>query len=399
MTGRRAAGGRDESSRDEGNRDGALASEERRNFFRVSARFGVTAALVAAGAGTLASGEAAAQTAQEEREREAAAAHKITLATEYRIGTTRSYPMMQLNVKENIQNFSRGKVYVKLQPGGALGTGTALAQKVQAGTVECGQFSLSNFAPFAPAVDLINIPYWVGENQKFVNLVGSKVWEEKVVDRVREKGFEPLFFFCIDPRTAAKRRGLSDEPFRTPADLAGIKFRVPGSAILKEFYRLLGANPTPVAWGETASAIKQGVADALDPAAGALYAFGFKDVLSWVTFNRPVPDSQVYALNKAWFDGLPADLKDALRQAGEVSFQQNLAQVPASRAFAMAEMAAAGVKFYVPTADELAQWKDAAGAQRAEWDELKASVLGDAGAFKLLEDAANTMGRYYVHDV
>jgi TRAP-type C4-dicarboxylate transport system substrate-binding protein len=376
-----------------------LRSAARRRFFELTGKFGFTAAVVAAGAGTLMSEEASAQTAQEEREREKEAKYKITVATEYRIGTTRSYPEMQLNVKENLQNFSNGKIYVKLQPGGTLGIGTALAQKVQAGTIEIGQFSLSNFAPYAPAVDLINLPYWCGENQKFVNLVTSKVWDDQVNALVRQKGVEPMFYFCIDPRTAAKRRGLSDAPFKTPADLEGVKFRVPGSEILTQLYRLLGANPTPVAWGETPSALKQGVADALDPSLGALYAFGFKDTLSWVTFNRPVPDSQCYAMNAKWFAGLDADTKNAIKEAADVSLQQNLAQVPASRAFAMAEMRKAGVKFYVPTADELAQWKEKAGAQRKEWDAIKAKILGSADKFKPLVDAANTASKYYVDDV
>jgi TRAP-type C4-dicarboxylate transport system substrate-binding protein len=376
-----------------------LRSAERRRFFEISAKFGFTAAVVAAAAGTLYSEEASAQTAKEENDREKAAKIKITLATEYRIGTTRSYPVIQLNVKENLQNFTSGKIYVKLQSGGALGIGIALAQKVQAGTVQIGQFSLSNFAPFAPAVDLINLPYWCGENQKFVNLVTSDIWENQVNKLVREKGFEPMFYFCIDPRTAAKRRGLSEGPFKTPKDLEGIKFRVPGSEILKQFYRLLGANPTPVAWGETPSALKQGVADALDPALGALYAFGFKDILSWVTFNRPVPDSQVYAMNKTWFDGLDKETKEAIRQAADTCLQQNLSQVPASRAFAMAEMRAAGVKFYVPKPDELAQWKEKSGAQRKEWDGIKTKILGSPDKFQALVDAANKPSKYYVNDI
>lgn len=377
-----------------------LCSAERRRFFELSAKFGFTAAVVAAAAGTLLmSEEASAQTALEEKDREKAAKQKITLATEYRIGTTRSYPVIQLNVKENLQNFTNGKIYVKLQAGGTLGIGTALAQKVQAGTVEIGQFSLSNFAPFAPAVDLINLPYWCGENQKFVNLVTSEVWEKQVNQQVRTKGFEPMFYFCIDPRTAAKRRGLSDGPFKTPKDLEGIKFRVPGSEILKQFYRLLGANPTPVAWGETASALKQGVADALDPALGALYAFGFKDTLSWVTFNRPVPDSQVYAMNKTWFDACDKETQHAIREAAGVCLQQNLAQVPASRAYAMAEMRAAGVQFYVPKPDELAQWKEKSGAQRKEWDDIKTKILGSPDKFQALVDAANKPSKYYVNDI
>ena len=76
--------------------------------------------------------------------------------------------------------------------------------------------------------------------------------------------------------------------------------------MLQQYYRMVGANPTPVAWGETPSAIKQGVADALDPAVGALHVFGFKDILSYVTFTQAVPDSQVYSCNLEWFNGLPA---------------------------------------------------------------------------------------------
>jgi TRAP-type C4-dicarboxylate transport system substrate-binding protein len=380
-------------------REDGPQNQERRRFMETVGKFGLTTALVAGAAGTLTSSEAAAQTAKEEKERQEAAKSTMTIGTAYRIGTTRSYPIMQLNFKENIQNLTRGQIYVKLAPAGQLGVGTKLAEKVQSGTIQAAQHSLSNFAPFASAVDLINLPYWCGENQKFVNLVTSPIWEQEVNSRVKAKGFKPLFYFCIDPRTAAKRRGLGDEPFRTPQDLQGIKFRVPGSKILQQFYRLLGANPTPVAWGETPSAIKQGVADALDPAVEALYAFGFKDILSWVTFNRSVPDSQVYSCNLEWFESQPADVREGIDFASEVTFQQNLAQVPASRAYAMAEMAKAGVQFYVPTADELGQWKEAAGHQRSEWDEWKVELGGSKANFDKLLAAANTQGKYFVHDV
>ncbi len=374
-----------------------LASEERRNFLKIAGTTGFTAAVVAGAAGTLGSTEAAAQTAREEREREAAAEQTLTLATEYVIGTTRSYPMMQLDFKENIQNASNGRIYVRLQPGGQLGVGSALAQKVQAGTVQAGQFSLSNFAPFAPAVDLINLPYFCGANQRFVNLVTSDVWAAEVNTRVEAKGFKPLFYFCIDPRVVAVRRGAGD-PVLTPADMAGIKFRVPGSKMLQQYYRMIGANPTPVAWGETPSAIKQGVADALDPAVGALYAFGFKDILSHVTFTQAVPDSQSYACNLEWFESLDGALQEAMMWASEMTFHQNLAKVPSARAFAMAEMRKSGVEFHSLTEDQLAEWQEAGGYQRAEWDPFKAELAGSMETFDKLVEAADTRGRYYVHD-
>ncbi len=376
----------------------SIENIERRRFFEINAKYGFTAALVAGASGSLLfSKEAAAASAKEERSREKAAKHKMIIATAYVLGATRSYPIMQLDFKENIQNMSNGQVYVKLAPGGQLGAGGALVQKVQQGTIQAAQHSLSNFAPFASAIDLINLPYFCGANQKFVNLVNSDTWRNNVHSKVEAKGFKPLWYVVIDPRVVALRKG-GDGPIKTPDDLAGIKFRVPGSKMLQQYYRSLGANPTPVAWGETPSAIKQGVADALDPAVGALNVFGFKDILSWVSFTRAVPDSQVYSCNLEWFNSLPLAIREGIEYASEVTSHQNLSKVPAARAFAMAEMAKTGVQFYTPTSDELAQWVKKGGHQNAEWDSYKKDLAGSMDQFAKLLDAANTQGKYYVND-
>lgn len=374
-----------------------LASTERRNFLKLAGTGSFTAALVAGAAGTLWSSQAAAQTAMEERDRENAADHVMTIATAYVLGATRSYPIMQLDLKENIQNASNGKVYVKLAPGGQLGAGGALVQRVQSGTIQAAQHSLANFAPFASAVDLINMPYFCGSNQRFTNLVNSDAWKTEVHPKVEAAGFKPLFYVNIDPRVVAIRKGGAGAVI-TPGDLSGVKFRVPGSAMLQQYYRLVGANPTPVAWGETPSAIKQGVADALDPSVGALYVFGFKDILSHVTFTQAVPDSQVYSCNLEWFNSMPADVQDAIVEASEITAHQNIAKVPSARNYAMAELRKAGVQFHSLTDDQLAEWQDAGGYQRSEWDSFKVELAGSMEVFDKLVEAAGTMGRYYIHD-
>ncbi|MCY4005461.1 MAG: TRAP transporter substrate-binding protein [Rhodobacteraceae bacterium] len=377
--------------------DKQLRSAERRNFLKLAGAGSFTAAAVAGASGVLWSDKAAAQTQAEEAERERNAQHVMTVATAYVLGASRSYPIMQLDLKENIQNATSGKVYVKLAPGGQLGAGGALAQAVQSGTIQCAQHSLSNFAPFASAVDLINLPYFCGANQRFTNLVTSDAWKSEVHPKVESSGFKALFYVVIDPRVVAVRAGGAG-PVLLPSDLEGIKFRVPGSKMLQQYYRMVGANPTPVAWGETPSAIKQGVADALDPAVGALFVFGFKDILSHVTFTQAVPDSQVYSVNLEWFNALPSDVQEGIEFAGELTAHQNLAKVPSARSYAMAELISAGVQFHSLSQDQLAEWQEVGGYQRSEWDQFKVELAGSMTAFDKLEDAANTMGRHYVHD-
>ncbi|KIC38376.1 TRAP transporter substrate-binding protein [Leisingera sp. ANG-M7] len=373
-----------------------LKSAERRNFLKLASTGSFTAALVAGAGGVLWSSEAAAQTAKEEKERERAAEHIMTVATAYVLGASRSYPIMQLDLKENIQNATNGKIYVKLAPGGQLGAGGALVQKVQGGTIQAAQHSLSNFAPFASTVDLINMPYLCGSNQRFTNLVTSDFWNAEVHPKVEAAGFKALFYVNIDPRVVAVRKG--GNAVMSPGDMSGVKFRVPGSKMLQQYYRMVGANPTPVAWGETPSAIKQGVADALDPSVGALYVFGFKDILSHVTFTQAVPDSQVYSCNLEWFNSLPADVQDGVMWGSEMTAHQNLSKVPSARAYAMAELTKAGVEFHTLSDDQLGEWQEAGGYQRSEWDSFKTELAGSMESFAKLEEASGTQGKYYVHD-
>ncbi|MBK8742896.1 MAG: TRAP transporter substrate-binding protein [Betaproteobacteria bacterium] len=372
-------------------------SPERRRFLAVARRYGVTTALVAGSGGFLWNDDALAQTAAEEEAKQKAAKHTMIFATEYKIEDYVKYPVMQAAFKSNVESLTKNQIYVKLHPAGQLGIGTALAQKIQGGTVQGGALSLSNFSPFTKAVDLINIPYWCGENQKFANLVTSAAWNNEITPKVIDKGYRPIFYFTVDPRTVATRRGFG-KVIKTPADMKGVKMRVPSSKLLQKFYRLAGANPTVVAWGETPTAIKQGVADALDPSLGALATFGFQDLLETVTFVRSVSDAQMFAANSAWFGTLSKDLQVAFDDASRKTQIESFAQIAPARTESMRIMTASGTKFYNPTAAEFKLWDEACGESRKEWDEDKIELAGSIANFEKLKMAANTKGPITVGD-
>lgn len=373
------------------------AMPERRRFLEVVSRYGFTTAILALTGGYLWSDAELAYAADDEAAKEKAAKQVMIFATEYKNDDYKTYPIMQTQFKENLQSLSGNMVYVKLFPSGQLGIGPALAQKVQAGTVQGGSVSLSNFSPFAPIVDVINIPFWCGENQRFANLVTSAVWNDEITPKVTVKGYKPMFYFTVDPRTIATRKGMN-KIVKTPDDMRGVKMRVPASRLLQQFYRLTGANPTVVAWGETPSALKQGVADALDPSVGALYTFGFIDIIESITLVDSVTDAQMFAANNDWFKALPKDLQMKFDEASEKTQGESFAQIPIARKNSMDALGKGGVKFYRPTADEHKRWVDVAGEQRPEWSDIKKELAGSLDTFDKLKTAANTKGKFTVND-
>ena len=164
---------------------------ERRQFLKAVGVGGFTTAALVAAAGTLGSDEAIAQTAKEERERQKAAKHVMTIATAYILGASRSYPIMQLDLKENIQNADPwGDLRETRAPVVSSVQAVRSRRRCKPEPFRAAQHSLSNFAPFAPVVDLINLPYFCGANQRFVNLVNSDAWKAEVHAKVNSKGFQ-----------------------------------------------------------------------------------------------------------------------------------------------------------------------------------------------------------------
>lgn len=369
-----------------------VQSPERRRFLEVATRYGFTTAALAATGGYLWSESDVALAAGDEAAKQKAAKYTMNFATEYKLDAYKTYPIMQTQFKDNLEALTKGVVYVKLFPAGQLGVGSQLAQKVQGGTVQGGAVSLSNFSPFTPIVDVINIPFWCGDNQKFANLVTSKIWDDEISPKVNAKGYKTMFYYTVDPRTIAVRKGFG-KLIKTPDDMRGVKMRVPSSRLLQQFYRLTGANPTVVAWGETPSAIKQGVADALDPSVGALYTFGFIDILESVTLVESVSDAQMFACNFNWYQSLPKDLQKKFDEASDKTQAESFAQIPIARKRSMDAMMKAGIKFYQPTAAEHKKWVDAAGEQRPEWNDIKKELAGSLDMFEKLKVAANTKGK------
>ena len=127
------------------NRDNGMWT--RRNLLKTLSTAGAIG--IAGCSGTSGSGESGGSSSGEN--------FSMTLAGPYTQDAMDNYaPMMFQTYKSEIESRSDGRISVDLASGGELGAGTELAQKTQQGTVEAAQFSLSNFSPFAPAVDLIN---------------------------------------------------------------------------------------------------------------------------------------------------------------------------------------------------------------------------------------------------
>lgn len=94
------------------------------------------------------------------------------------------------------------------------------------------------------------------EYLELVNTPMVSAWKAKL----EEKGIKVLSLNYI----FGFRNLITNKVIKTPDDLAGLKLRTPGSKLFIETLNAMGANATPLPWGETFSALQQGVVDGLE---------------------------------------------------------------------------------------------------------------------------------------
>ncbi len=100
----------------------------------------------------------------------------------------------------------------------------------------------------------------------------------------------------------------------TPDDLRGLKIRVPGSQLFIDTLTAMGATATPLAFGETLSAVQQGVVDGLEGTMDAYGTNGSAEVAKYMAFTRHFLGTCGVYINLDLFNEIPAEYQAIIEE-------------------------------------------------------------------------------------
>lgn len=168
--------------------------------------------------------------------------------------------------KKYIEEKTNGAVEVQCFYGGSLGDESECFRNVQKGTLPLAIGGIANLVPFEKRLGLLTLPYLFANLDEVVT--GTNGAPAELLNSYATKaGFRVLTWTYTDFRYISN----SKRPITKMADIQGLKFRVPQSAVLISSYKAFGGSPTPISWAETFTALQQGVVD------GQCYGYiGFK---------------------------------------------------------------------------------------------------------------------------
>ncbi|MBU8544681.1 MULTISPECIES: TRAP transporter substrate-binding protein [Roseomonadaceae] len=154
-------------------------------------------------------------------------------------------------VMQRTNNRIRMRTYHSAQ----LGQQDEAIQQMRLGSIDFANFNLSPFNNLAPSTNVVTLPFL------FRNVAHLHAAIDGATGDEIAKDLEAIGIIALAWYDGGARSMYTTRPVRTPADLRGMKIRVQTSDLWIDLVRALGANPTPLPFGEVFTSLQSGVID------------------------------------------------------------------------------------------------------------------------------------------
>lgn len=187
-------------------------------------------------------------------------------------------------------------------------------------------------------------------------------FKQKVED---ELGVKLLAVMYLGQRHVNLRQSKEELTVKTPADLAGVNLRMPGTDAWQFLGSALGANPTPMAFTEVYTALQTGSVDGQDNPLPTVVDAKFYEVTSQIALTSHLVDLNYIAFSKSVWDGLSADQQAAVQAAAEAAAESGRQAQLEKEANLVSFLTEQGLAVYQP---DLKAFRDHVQAQYAGSD-------------------------------
>jgi TRAP-type C4-dicarboxylate transport system substrate-binding protein len=278
--------------------------------------------------------------------------------------------------KKSVEARAGGRLKVKLQAAAA-GDENEAVRRCKDGQVQAVAVPAGAVATLVPELDVVQIPFLFHGFEEADDVIDHLV-TPALEPVLREQGLVLGFWEELGFRQLGHRSRF----LKSPADLAGQKMRAQESQVHLEMYKNLGGSPVPVPASEVVTALKNGTVDGFDQALTAMLAAGWHQTIKFVTLSSHIYQPSIVVFNRAWFDGLPAELQTILLEEGRTLQARGRTQVRQLARRQVKTLTDAGVQVYELTEGE----RDAFEAATAPGRQRFRKSMGKRAA-RLLDDA------------
>ena len=204
-----------------------------------------------------------------------------------------------------------GKYKVVTYGSSQLGGDKELLQKLKLGTIDFVEPS-TVMSSEADIFGVFEMPYLVKSREHMKKIENDLFWS-KMAPETEKKGIKMLAVWENGYRHITN----SKQPINTPADLKGIKLRVPEGKWRVKMFQAYGANPSPMKFSEVFTALQTGVMDGQENPFAQIASAKFYEVQKYLSLTGHVyTPAYLVAGSKKW-PTLPADARKIIEDTAK----------------------------------------------------------------------------------
>src|SRR5450631_1499705 len=212
--------------------------------------------------------------------------------------------------QELAEKYTNGKVKIEVYHNSTLYKDKEELEALQIGAVQMLAPSNSKFGPIGiKEFEVFDLPYII-PNLAALRKVTDGPIGQRLLKLLDSKGMTGLAYW-----DNGFKQMTANKPLHVPADYKGLKFRIQSSKVLEAQFRLLGATPQVMAFSEVYQALQTGVVDGQENTASNIYTQKMHEVQKYLMMTNHGYIGYVVVVNKKFWDGLPADIRNQLSKA------------------------------------------------------------------------------------
>ncbi len=278
-----------------------------------------------------------------------------------------------------VQNASGGRIKVNFLSRDAIAKGdTELLELVRAGEVTMGSIAEAGIGNVFPEINALSVPFIIPNAQVAARMLAQDSPFFKEIAEGFYKGANGQARM-VGAHVNSFRNIYTVEPIRVPSDLEkyNVTIRVKEVPMTIAVWEALGAAAIGLPAGDRYMAMETGLISALEGGIASVYQIGAFEIADYATLLNYQFSGNYMIVNEDWYQSLPSSLKTVVQDGWLKAIWM---ETPVREYFDLQELeklVAEGNTVIVPSAEELAQWRDIAVPTAREFleDEIDTSWI------------------------
>ena len=219
---------------------------------------------------------------------------------------------------------------------------------LQRGNLEMGNIAPQDISNQIPAWSLLTSAYLFRDAAHLRAFFDSDLgaeFKQMASDQLGIHSLGPTYF-------GARQIGLrGDKKIVTPADMAGIKLRMPGGDAWQFLGTSLGANPTPMAYAEVYTGLQTGAIDGQDNPLPNVENMKFYEVMDQIVLTSHLVGFDLLVISNSAWDAMTSEQQEAFQAAATVAIDFSQEEHLKREAELVERFKSVGLDVYEPDQD------------------------------------------------